>query len=176
VRFDIHASAGLQCVYASQCSVYVEFCSCLALWISLSSIVIIYNKHILVTYDFPFPVALTMLHMGFSSTLSHILVGLNLADEVRMSWDMYLRAVVPIGCLYAVILALSNATYIYLSVSFIQMIKAITPASVYAVGCFMGTEAWSWRMAANLVVVVVGVAISAYGVPQPEHTLLLEKF
>lgn len=135
----------------------------MVLWIGLSSCVIIYNKHILVTYEFPFPVALTMLHMGFSSLMSHVLVGFEFVDDIRMSSDMYFRAVVPIGCLYALILSLSNGTYMFLSVSFIQMIKAMTPASVYVVGCLMGTESWSLRMAANLVVVVTGVTISAYG-------------
>jgi uncharacterized membrane protein (GlpM family) len=143
-------------------------CRCMALWIGLSSAVIIYNKHILVTFDFPFPVALTMLHMGFSSIMSHILVGLEVVDDIRMSSDMYFRAVIPIGCLYALILSLSNGTYMFLSVSFIQMIKAITPASVYVVGCFLGTESWSLRMAANLAVVVTGVTISAYG-KLPSH-------
>jgi hypothetical protein len=135
----------------------------MVLWIGLSSAVIIYNKHILVTYNFPFPVALTMLHMGFSSVMSQILVGLEFVDDNRMASSTYFRAVVPIGVLYALILSLSNGTYMFLSVSFIQMIKAVTPAVVYVVCCFMGTETWSLRMATNLVIVVTGVAISAYG-------------
>ena len=91
-----------------------------------------------------------------------------------MQWQMYWRAVFPIGILYSLILSLSNATYMFLSVSFIQMLKALTPASVYSVGCVFGTEQWSWRLALNLVVVVVGVLISAYGVILPlMHSLFV---
>ena len=40
------------------------------LWIFLSGTVILYNKWILALYGFPYPVALTMWHMAFSSVCS----------------------------------------------------------------------------------------------------------
>jgi hypothetical protein len=101
--------------------------------------------------------------MGFSSMMAHFLVYAKVVEKVHMPWDLYKAAVVPIGVLYAVILALSNGTYMYLSVSFIQMIKAVTPASVFIVACFMGTETYTHKMAVNVALVVTGVSISAYG-------------
>eukprot|EP00892_Ulva_mutabilis_P012648 jgi/Ulvmu1/9756/UM055_0096.1 len=136
---------------------------CLALWIATSAAVIVYNKYILANLNFPFPITLAMLHMALSATLAHAAVGLGLVEKPDMPWHTYWRAVLPIGILYSMILSLSNATYMFLSVSFIQMLKALTPASVYAVGCLFGTEQWSWRLALNLLVVIVGVLISAYG-------------
>jgi hypothetical protein len=41
--------------------------SCVALWISLSAGVILFNKYILSSFGFPYPVALTLMHMGFCS-------------------------------------------------------------------------------------------------------------
>lgn len=41
--------------------------SCVALWISLSAGVILFNKYLLSSYGFPYPVALTLMHMGFCS-------------------------------------------------------------------------------------------------------------
>ena len=38
-------------------------------WISLSAGVILYNKFVLTVFGFPFPVALTMIHMAFCSSL-----------------------------------------------------------------------------------------------------------
>ena len=38
--------------------------------------------------------------------------------------DLYRTAIVPIGVAFALVLWLGNAAYLYLSVSFIQMIKA----------------------------------------------------
>ncbi len=44
--------------------------------------------------------------------------------------DLYRTAIVPIGVAFALVLWMGNAAYLYLSVSFIQMIKALMPLSV----------------------------------------------
>ena len=43
-------------------------------WIFLSAAVILFNKYILSVYGFPFPIALTMIHMAFCSTLAFVIV------------------------------------------------------------------------------------------------------
>jgi hypothetical protein len=43
--------------------------------------------------------------------------------KVPMSGRTYLRAIVPIGVVFSMSLMFSNYTYLYLSVSFIQMLK-----------------------------------------------------
>lgn len=48
---------------------------------------------------------------------------LNGRKTVRMTGKKYLRAVVPIGLVYSGSLVCSNLPYLYLSVSFIQMLK-----------------------------------------------------
>ena len=142
-------------------------CRSLLLWIATSACVIMHNKYIMDCLNFPFPVTLALLHMAFSAMLAHAAVGLGLLEKPCMPWETYWRAVLPIGVLYSFILSLSNTTYIYLSVSFIQMLKALSPATIYGIGCMFGTERWSWRLAINLVVIIFGVVISAYGVTLP---------
>lgn len=46
----------------------------MALWITLSATVILFNKYVLSYAGFPYPIALTMVHMAFSSALSALLV------------------------------------------------------------------------------------------------------
>ena len=55
------------------------------------------------------------------------------------------HAIAPLlaGLLYAASLWFSNASYLYLSVSFIQMMKSLMPGLVYASGVVMGTEKYS---------------------------------
>ncbi|CAH1432847.1 unnamed protein product [Lactuca virosa] len=111
-----------------------------AIWISLSFTVIVYNKYILdrKMYDWPYPISLTMIHMGFCSSLAYILVSvLKVVEPVQMTRDIYLKSVVPIGLLYSLSLWLSNSAYIYLSVSFIQMLKALMPVAVYSIGVLL---------------------------------------
>eukprot|EP00898_Chlorokybus_atmophyticus_P005990 jgi/Chlat1/6392/Chrsp44S05840 len=45
-----------------------------AIWICLSATVILYNKWVLFFYKFPYPLALTMIHMGFCSVLAFIII------------------------------------------------------------------------------------------------------
>ncbi len=55
-------------------------------------------------------------------------------NQRRAMWlhcaDLYRTAIVPIGVAFALVLWMGNAAYLYLSVSFIQMIKALMPLSV----------------------------------------------
>lgn len=47
---------------------------------------------------------------------------------------------VPVGACQALTLALGNAAYLYLTVSFIQMLKAFTPVVVLAIGILFKLE------------------------------------
>lgn len=136
------------------------------IWIFLSFAVIVYNKYILdrKMYNWPYPISLTMIHMGFCSSLAYILVSvLKLVEPVSMSRDLYLRSVVPIGLLYSLSLWLSNSAYIFLSVSFIQMLKALMPVAVYSIGVLLKKEPFKADTMTNMLSISFGVAIAAYG-------------
>lgn len=137
--------------------------SYVALWIGLSAAVILINKYILAYAGFPFPIALTLSHMGFCSALAFVLVEAGVSPTVDMSKDTYMRCVLPIAGLFSVTLWLGNAAYLYLSVAFIQMIKALMPASVYTAGILFGTESYENNIAVNMVIVTFGVMLASYG-------------
>ncbi|XP_057536662.1 probable sugar phosphate/phosphate translocator At2g25520 [Amaranthus tricolor] len=137
-----------------------------AIWIFLSFTVIVYNKYILdrKMYNWPYPISLTMIHMSFCSSLAFFLVKvLKLVESVSMSREVYLSSVVPIGALYAFSLWLSNSAYIYLSVSFIQMLKALMPVAVYSIGVLLKKENFKGVIMGNMLAISFGVAIAAYG-------------
>ncbi|GMH10836.1 hypothetical protein Nepgr_012677 [Nepenthes gracilis] len=137
-----------------------------AIWIFLSFTVIVYNKYILdkKLYNWPFPISLTMIHMTFCSALAFLLVRVFKAVEpVQMSRALYLNSVVPIGILYSLSLWLSNSAYIYLSVSFIQMLKALMPVAVYSIGVALKRDQFKSNTMLNMVSISLGVAIAAYG-------------
>jgi drug/metabolite transporter (DMT)-like permease len=137
-----------------------------SVWILLSFSVIIYNKYILdkKMYNWPFPISLTMIHMAFCSSLAYILVKVfKIVDPISMSLDTYLKSVVPIGALYSLSLWFSNSAYIYLSVSFIQMLKALMPVAVYSIGVSFKKESFKKETMINMVSISLGVAVAAYG-------------
>ncbi|WOK96794.1 putative sugar phosphate/phosphate translocator [Canna indica] len=140
-----------------------------AIWIFLSFTVIVYNKYILdpKMYGWPFPISLTMIHMAFCSTLAILLVRVfrvvDPPSSPPMSRALYISSVVPIGALYSLSLWFSNSAYIYLSVSFIQMLKALMPVAVYSIGILFKKESFKSSFMLNMLSISFGVAIAAYG-------------
>ncbi|KMZ61883.1 Phosphate translocator, putative, expressed [Zostera marina] len=138
-----------------------------AIWIFLSFTVIVFNKYILdpKLYNWSFPISLTMIHMAFCSSLAFLLVRVFHVVETptTMTKQLYISSVIPIGALYSLSLWFSNSAYIYLSVSFIQMLKALMPVAVYSIGVMLKRETFRTKSMANMLSISFGVAIAAYG-------------
>ena len=80
-----------------------------------------------------------------------------------MNGRVYLRAVVPIGLCFSMSLICGNVTYLYLSVAFIQMLKATTPVAVLISGWILGVSTPSTKQFLNVSAIVVGVIIASIG-------------
>lgn len=134
------------------------------IWMFFSIAVIIFNKWLLAFSGFPFPIALTLWHMIFCFIIAFFLVRvIKIVPSLKMPVADYFRRVVPIGLLYAASLWLSNSSYLYLSVSFIQMTKSLMPGLVYASGVFLGNERYEHKVAFNMVLIAFGVLVCALG-------------
>lgn len=69
-----------------------------ATWMSISTAVILFNKWLLAYSGFPYPIALTMWHMAFCSSVAFVAVRvLGVVKSHNMSSAEYARRVVPIG-------------------------------------------------------------------------------
>lgn len=138
----------------------------LLIYISLSSGVILYNKWVLSTkhFNFPFPITLTMIHMGFSGAVAFILVRvLKVVTPVKMTFEIYATCVVPISAFFASSLWFGNTAYLHISVAFIQMLKALMPVATFLMAVICGTDKLRCDLFLNMLVVSIGVAVSSYG-------------
>ncbi|MCD7448994.1 hypothetical protein HAX54_048077 [Datura stramonium] len=139
----------------------------LLLYIALSSGQIFFNKWVLSSKEinFPYPLGLTLLHMVFSSILCFVLTKVLkiLKVEEGMTLDIYISSVIPIGAMFAMTLWLGNTAYLYISVSFAQMLKAIMPVAVFILGVAAGLEVMSCRMLLIMSVISFGVLVASYG-------------
>ncbi|KAK1413952.1 hypothetical protein QVD17_29689 [Tagetes erecta] len=80
-----------------------------------------------------------------------------------MNRFVYFKSVVPIGFLYSISLWLSNSAYVYLSVSFIQMLKALMPVAVYTISILFKKDVFKSKTMTNMLSISFGVGIAAYG-------------
>ncbi|KAJ9648955.1 hypothetical protein H2199_000868 [Coniosporium tulheliwenetii] len=122
----------------------------IAVWISLSSSVIIFNKWILDTAKFHY-------HTGA------VHPALDSRHKVPMNGRVYLRAIVPIGLMFSMSLICGNKTYLYLSVAFIQMLKATTPVAVLLATWTLGVAPVNMKTLGNVSFIVIGVIIASFG-------------
>ncbi|XP_030492175.1 probable sugar phosphate/phosphate translocator At3g14410 [Cannabis sativa] len=139
----------------------------LLLYIGLSSGQIFFNKWVLSSKEinFPYPLGLTLLHMVFSSVLCFIVTKVFkiIKIEEGMTPEVYATSVVPIGAMFAMTLWLGNTAYLYISVAFAQMLKAIMPVAVFILGVAAGLEVMSCRMLLIMSVISLGVLVASIG-------------
>lgn len=138
----------------------------LLIYIVLSSGVILYNKWVLSPkyFNFPLPITLTMIHMGFSGAVAFFLVRVfKVVSPVKMTFEIYSTCVIPISAFFASSLWFGNTAYLHISVAFIQMLKALMPVATFVVAVLCGTDKLRWDVLLNMVLVSVGVVISSYG-------------
>ncbi|KAG2357338.1 triose-phosphate transporter family-domain-containing protein [Suillus spraguei] len=136
-------------------------------WIVLSSGVIIYNNYIYNTVQFKFPVFLVTWHLTFAAIgtrvlqrTTHLLDG---AKDVPVSKDMFFRSILPIGLLFSGSLILSNTAYLYLSVAYIQMLKAFTPVAILLITWATRISEPSRKLLLIVLMISSGVAITSKG-------------
>jgi hypothetical protein len=82
---------------------------------------------------------------------------------VRMTGRIYLRAIVPIGVLFSASLVCSNQSYLYLSVAFIQMLKASAPVAVLITSWLFGVASPKLKVLLNVLFIVFGVTLASLG-------------
>jgi drug/metabolite transporter (DMT)-like permease len=145
----------------------VSAATIIPIWIVLSSSVILYNKYIYDTLEFPFPVFLVTWHLTFAAIGTRILQRTTTlvdgAKDINMTKDMFLRSILPIGILFSGSLVLSNTAYLYLSVSFIQMLKAFTPVSILLISFAFKLQEPNRKLILIVLMISGGVSLASYG-------------
>lgn len=134
----------------------------IAQWVGLSVGLILFNKWLMVYGGFPLPLCLVAMHMFMSFSIASAFRLAGYVDT-SLSVDMIRRLVLPVGVLFASAVCTGNEAFLYLTVSFIQMVKAWTPAIVLLLSFFFGLEKPSLLLAAIVLITSGGVALAIYG-------------
>ncbi|KAG5555398.1 hypothetical protein RHGRI_012815 [Rhododendron griersonianum] len=115
-------------------------------------------------FNFPFPITLTMIHMGFSGAVAFLLVRVFkvwlwhkfskltyfVVSPVKMTFEIYATCVIPISAFFASSLWFGNTAYLHISVAFIQMLKALMPVATFLMAVLCGTDKLRWDVFSNM--------------------------
>lgn len=132
-------------------------------WCFVSSFLILLNNYLLHN-GFPYPIILSSLGQLMSFVLTLILVA---SGALTLSADVDIRlwatSCLPVGMASAATLALGNIAYIYLSVSFIQMLKAGTPVVTMLVLFAAGMDKPRRDLVLSVTMITLGCGLAAKG-------------
>jgi hypothetical protein len=129
----------------------------IAQWVFFSSTIILFNKHILTAYRFPYPATLVLIHMLFASACCTTAKVLGWVDIPQLALRKWLTQILPVGLCFAVSLVLGNAAYLYITVAFVQMLKASTPVAVLLCSFVFGLEKPTFKLAGFIVLISAGI-------------------
>jgi len=137
------------------------------IWIFLSSTVILYNNYLYNTLNFKFPVFLVTWHLLFATVGTRVLQRTtNLLDgvkDVNITKEVFMHSILPIGVLFSGSLILGNQAYLYLSVPFIQMLKAFHPVAILLISFAARIQEPNRRLALIVFLISGGVCMASYG-------------
>lgn len=137
---------------------------CIAVWMSSSGAVVLHNKWLMTVFHFEYPATMTMMHMSFSFCIAFLVCKVfKLVPLPVITTQHWFRAIFPIGACYSVVLVCSNYAYVYLTVAFIQMLKACLPVLVFFVSVAFGVAKFERQLLWTILVISVGVVLVTEG-------------
>jgi len=147
---------------AANQKLFLAVTSCLA-WAASSNGLIVVNKIIMSTDNFRYPMALSSLGMVASSVLSWACVKAFGLGNHEVSWRMHAFRILPVGFFMAVMFYFGNLCYLYISLSFIQMLKTGSPIITMFALAMAGLEKPTPRLVMAVSFIAAGTAVTSLG-------------
>ena len=126
-----------------------------------------FNKVLLTTWSFNYPCLLTTWHCVLTTILTQILSRTsNMLPSVQkgvVTRAEYSIRILPMAVCFASSLVTGNMAYQYISLAYIQMIKAFTPVPLLLLSFVAGLERPSFVLFFIVLVVSAGVTLSSVG-------------
>lgn len=146
-------------------NVFSAWLSC-SLWMFVSTLTVLENKRIMSDLGFGHPMTTSALGMCFSSLATWIMHVFGAMEEKKshrkQDASMLLR-VMFIGILSSSSLYFGNVPYLYLSVSFIQLLKSLTPAVTLVAMLVCKLQKASSGLYASILLITIGGVLTGLG-------------
>jgi len=134
-------------------------------WTITSSVAILVNKNVMVDVGFKYPTTVAWMGLLTTTTASFITMQLLVPQHQRqhMSLRYYMTRVMPTGFFMALTFFTGNSAYLYLTVAFVQMLKAFCPVVTMLLLFLVSLERATPRLIASVLLISCGVAMASYG-------------
>lgn len=138
----------------------------ISLYMVAGPALIMCNKHLVKDIGFNFPLTLSLWSQFMGSVIVFGTVhgsGVELENSKKVTPKFFLYQIMPIGALMAMKMIFGMSSYLHLTVSFIQMFKAFTPAITLFVLFMSGVESPSRPVTLSVLTMCLGMSITCLG-------------
>eukprot|EP00747_Dinoflagellata_sp_TGD_P197487 gnl/TRDRNA2_/TRDRNA2_68894_c0_seq1.p1 gnl/TRDRNA2_/TRDRNA2_68894_c0~~gnl/TRDRNA2_/TRDRNA2_68894_c0_seq1.p1 ORF type:complete len:489 (+),score=54.97 gnl/TRDRNA2_/TRDRNA2_68894_c0_seq1:146-1468(+) len=151
---------------------YVPILGLAVVYMAVSVGLICFNKYLVSSHRFPFPVPLVAIHSGFSFISSLILLKtvpsmfLSIScpvNQFSLNLEFIVKRLLPISGLFAASLVCSNQAYFYCSVAFLQMVKESTVVFAYLFSVVVALEQFSKLRFVIVLSIALATCFTAHG-------------
>uniref|UniRef100_A0A1D1ZIQ0 Putative sugar phosphate/phosphate translocator At1g06470 n=1 Tax=Anthurium amnicola TaxID=1678845 RepID=A0A1D1ZIQ0_9ARAE len=146
-------------------AVVLKTLSYILLWYTFSTSLTLYNKSLLGDRlgKFPAPLLMNTVHFALQAILSNIIVwyqSRRLESKATMAWRDYFLKVVPTALGTALDINLSNASLVFISVTFATMCKSASPIFLLLFAFAFRLETPSIKLLGIIFIISVGVLLT----------------
>lgn len=136
-------------------------------YITAATCIILLNKYMLSVTAFHYPIVLSSMGVFCGWTLSligvHVTRTVKISSTAEMTLTQWAKNVLPIGLFQASTLMLGNMAYFHLTLSFLQMAKAVSPVVLFFVLYVTGLDKWHFNVFLGVAVIIFGTLIASLG-------------
>ena len=137
-------------------------------YITAATTIIMLNKYMLSVAAFHYPIVLSSIRPWCGWTLSligvHVTRTVDISNHKDITLASWAKNVLPIGLFQGTTLMLSgNMAYFHLTLSFLQMAKALSPAVLFTVLYLTGLDKWHTKVALAVLVIILGTFVASMG-------------
>lgn len=136
-------------------------------YITAATCIILLNKYMLSVTAFHYPIVLSSMGVLCGWTLAligvHVTKTVDLSNHADLTFAQWCKNVLPIGFFQGTTLMLGNMAYFHLTLSFLQMAKAASPAVLFFVLYFTGLDKWHTNVALGVLVIILGTLVASLG-------------
>ncbi|KAK4532012.1 hypothetical protein CCYA_CCYA10G2869 [Cyanidiococcus yangmingshanensis] len=158
----------------------IQLLKAVALAYSFSTALVIYNKWLFTDcravaglakdptrrclgWGFPYPLVVTCFHMFFLSLVTQLYMWYVPSALPNIERPFRKLRLLLVGIFVALDIVLTNAGYLFLEASFVEMVKSCMPASVLLFGLGSGLEERSMILLAIVITISAGLAVATAG-------------
>mmetsp|Transcript_16179 Transcript_16179/g.24402 ORF Transcript_16179/g.24402 Transcript_16179/m.24402 type:complete len:350 (-) Transcript_16179:201-1250(-) len=139
---------------------------CLGCFMFFGPSLIMVNKIILRDRGFSYPITHTFYTSIFCAAVVWGIVHalkIPLKNKSKVTISFYMKNIMPIGFLQGATIVLGMSSYLFLSVSFVQMLKASTPVMIVIFLRIFQLETPTTLIIASVLIICFGTLLSGYG-------------